>query len=1518
MNIINVIKQYITKIIKVISWVFVALFIIFSIVAVSLQFPYFQTKAVNKISAILSKKLEIPIEVASVSISWFDEINLNKVSVRDNDKDTLIYINELSLNYKFTSLFSKESTRFDHASIHNANVYLQKNAPGNQMNISYFVRQLKKLLVKKPSEKKANPKPFIIESVRLKDSQFSLNDHEEDTIRDRWDYRHFTLKDINAEIKNLSVRQDTFSIDIKQLSCYDSVTKFKVHELNTSYSISQKVMDFEDLVVKAGKSSFNNELTFYYDSTHNLANFVDSVEIKSEINQASIYAKDLGLFAPYFNQFNDIYNISGSFEGLIKDFSFGNFKLQLKNSSIQGNLTVDGLPDFNSSFIDLEVTDADVKIQDLESYIARESYSKINPLGMIDLKGSFIGFPADFVANGVFSTDLGNISSDINVKLKDKASSTYSGKIATENFNIGKLINQEDVVQKVTMNGEVNGKGFTINSADFTLNAEFDRLDLNNYPYRNIETNARFAKELFIGELNIKDPNATLNLNALIDLRESNKVIKANAYLDSAHLNNLNLSDNKLTISTRMELNATGLRLDSIVGVLKLNDFFVNYKDRGMKLNQLLVSSQKEKNNDRIIHITSEDFSFNAAGDFELTALFNDIKEQLFEYKMDLKNRTDQINAYYQEKNAQYTADNYYLKYDLQVKNINPVIQLFFPDIYISKNNKAEGVFTGGYTTLFSLSSQLDTLKINDLSFFNNEINIRTSKNYNSPWVDATAKISSKYQALNGKQRTENFSTSVIWKDRHIDFGINLDQNSASNKIRLNGMLDFLENKTRIKFDSSLLRILNKEWHFRKDNEILIAQKEIKFQNFDLHHQDQKIIVTGSISDSLSNKLEIDINNFKVENLNPIFNREHEGTMNGYLSLSNFYDGLILESDIGIKQFKLNNFNIGDLHGRSFWDPEKKRLNIDVDLLHKNQQVIAMAGYFEPNNENNQLDIYAYLNEAKLAIAEPFIYEYFSQIDGTISGELIIEGSLKEPTISGLGEINNGSLKVNYLNTIYTFTSDLTFNKKEIGIKNFTIQDDENNTGILNGNIVHNGLKELILDVSGELNNFKVLNKTAKDNDLYYGVGVVSGNISFLGDLKNLTISADAVTNRGTRFFIPLDQSANVEQQDFIQIIRKDTKDDTQEETISEIDLKGLNLDFDLEITPDAYCEIIFDQTAGDIIRGRGNGQLKLLIDTQGDFNMFGDFEITEGAYNFTLYNVINKEFNILPSSTIVWTGDPYTAKMDIKATYEQLTSLSTLFEDDNTDNPASQYKYPAVVLMDLEGELLSPNINFDIEIENVPSSLSAYDISAFKNKLANDEQELKRQVFSLIVLRRFMPENSFNVGGSVGNSVSEFISNQLSYWITQFDENLEIDVDLGSMDQEAFNTFQLRLSYTFLDGRLRVSRAGGLVNQQNEADLTSIAGDWTLEYYLTEDGKLRVKMYNRTNFNDFNPTNETNSTTTAGFSLMHTQSFDEITEIFKKARRKRSKEKETDSDTPSKATIKEEEDFPSTRKVNK
>lgn len=484
----------------------------------------------------------------------------------------------------------------------------------------------------------------------------------------------------------------------------------------------------------------------------------------------------------------------------------------------------------------------------------------------------------------------------------------------------------------------------------------------------------------------------------------------------------------------------------------------------------------------------------------------------------------------------------------------------------------------------------------------------------------------------------------------------------------------------------------------------------------------------------------------------------------------------------------------------------------------------------------------------------------------------------------------------------------LGFSPTEVILKDFSLTDELKNKATVEGFLAHRNYNEFRINLNAVFNNFQLLNTSAKDNSLFYGQAYGTGNMTMAGPLSNMKISATARSEKNTRIFIPLKGTVdNTSKKDFISFVNfSDSvklKKEKQAAKRSKDEPTGITMDMNLDITPDAYAEIIFDIKSGDIIRGYGNGDIKLELDTKGDFNMFGSYEFERGNYNFTLYDIINKEFNINKGSRITWYGDPYEAMLTLTASYKQLVSFAPTISNQDpsiTGSPQMRRKYPAEVLLKLDGAMMSPQINFDIIANDLPNQVPIdgkapvtlnQDFKAFRAKM--DEQELKKQVFSLIMLRRFSPQDAFATGGgtSLYSSVSELLSNQLSYWLTQVDQNLEVNFDLGNFDQEAFNTFQLRLSYSFLNGRLRVTRDGAFNNQYNRSEVSNMLGDWTVDYLLTPDGKFKVKMYNRTNINQLTNSIGSQTAITTGFSLMNTQSFNTWKSLITTARDRRRKE---------------------------
>jgi hypothetical protein len=207
---------------------------------------------------------------------------------------------------------------------------------------------------------------------------------------------------------------------------------------------------------------------------------------------------------------------------------------------------------------------------------------------------------------------------------------------------------------------------------------------------------------------------------------------------------------------------------------------------------------------------------------------------------------------------------------------------------------------------------------------------------------------------------------------------------------------------------------------------------------------------------------------------------------------------------------------------------------------------------------------------------------------------------------------------------------------------------------VVGGRIYHENFKNWQLDLDIWANKFMIMNTTEAQNSLYYGRAFITGRINIFGYVdQNIQVDASVKTDKSvnirnkkieyTQFNIPLSGPSEVSESTFISFV--DKKNPTPKtKGKDKVDLSGFTLNLDLEMTPDAEIQILFDPKVGDVIKSRGEGNLRMEITSNGKFNMFGDYNITDGEYLFTLQNIINKKFRVEKGSSIKWTGSPYNA----------------------------------------------------------------------------------------------------------------------------------------------------------------------------------------------------------------------------------------------------------------------------------
>ncbi|MFT2008828.1 translocation/assembly module TamB domain-containing protein [Pontibacter sp. 13R65] len=1470
------------------------LILLFGVAYVALQNPGVQTKVVQKAAEYLSRTLDHQVTIDRVNIKFFRNVVLEKVQVLDYRNQEMFYLGSVDAEISLFSIFDPNTLHIGTLELNEPRANLVKYEGTDSLNLSTFIKALGKLITKDSTKTQRQPFEFSIEEVQIRNGRFTYDDFSVAPAPNGIDYFHLTVDKLNGNFTELSLG-DTLRARVTNLHATETRSGTTLHNLDALITYASTFWEFDELDLKVNNSNLQHYVRFDYDRFLNFKSFVDSVSVTANIKNSKVYSQDIAIFAPQLLDYNENLLVnSAEVKGKVGKFSATNLDVSYgQNTHIVGSLRADGLPNAKETFANIRLSSSTINAADIRQFLPKELYTVVARLGTVQLEGRFVGFYEDFVANGSFTTALGKLESDINLKIDDESrKSTYTGYLKTNSFNLGRLVGNSDLVKTISMEGRVAGSGFDLETARVKLNATIRQLHLLDYNYRNIKADGTLSRQLFTGKVSINDPNLVIAADGVVNLSPNAKAFNLAANLQKVNLQGIGLSDKPLSLRAESKVNFSGLRLDDFAGTALFNDAEITYDGNMLALDSVQIISEIGNGN-RSLSFVSDLLTLQASGNFDYTVLITDLKQLVQEYKLNFESNDIATAAYYRKKNIA-VQQEYQLNYDIYLKHVNPILQLFVPQAAISDFSKVEGSFRHGNTIIFDLFTEVDTILYDNMALYQNHVELNTSKLQQNPDVLASALITSARQVLPSVGETENFYLEGIWSERTINFSTNLAQPGQSNRMTISGDLNFLEKQVQLVFNRSNITLLDNAWAFTPGNTVFISDhgKRVVFENFALTNRNQVFTVLGTVSDDPASKLQVDVKNFDLRNLNPLMAQQVRGKLNGELQVQDIYNQAIINSVIHVDSLYFDNVLIGDVAGRSDWNQKLQQLVVDVGISYNGKKVLSVSGNYKPQVTEEQLDMLAVMDNSQLKIVEPILKPLVSHLEGTMEGRIRILGRLDSPILTGSVMVNDGQFRFDYLGTTYRITDRVYFGANSISFRNARLTDLYGNTATVSGGIAHDGFQNMLIDMQARYRNFMVLNTTSSQNELYYGTAFATGTASVLGPVDNLQINVTARSNENTRIVLPMDNQTELGQKEYIRFVNRNTSDttglaiDVEEQKVN---LSGINMNFNLDVTDDAYFEIIIDRQTGDVIRGSGNGMIRMTIDTRGEFNMFGTFEIAQGAYNFNLLEgLVSREFKVTPGGTIAWNGDPLAGTMRINATYSQLTSLADFAPSDTQ----VQGSYPVTAVIDLNGPILTPEIKLGMNFDDLPQDVQT-PLSSFISSIKSDENELNRQVFSLLVIQRLSPPGTFGLDGAgtavVGGSLGSLLSGQLNTLFNSIDSNLQVDIGLGSntFNQDALSALQVRLSYNFFQGRLRVtsqsgfSNAGGAAGTGGTGNRNTYQGDWSLEYYITRSGELRARLeYNQ------NPSGITNRVLVSQrISMLHTKRFDSLRELFGRSR---------------------------------
>ncbi|MFM9004800.1 MAG: translocation/assembly module TamB domain-containing protein, partial [Flavobacteriales bacterium] len=565
------------------------------------------------------------------------------------------------------------------------------------------------------------------------------------------------------------------------------------------------------------------------------------------------------------------------------------------------------------------------------------------------------------------------------------------------------------------------------------------------------------------------------------------------------------------------------------------------------------------------------------------------------------------------------------------------------------------------------------------------------------------------------------------------------------------------------------------------------------------------------------------------------------------------------------------------------WNPQAAELRIDGSLEKEistntgptRKTPLTFSGYYRPNDTKSPLDLTATIRDLDLDLINAFLEPEILDIKGYASATMAITGTPDAPQMRADALLRDASVYVYYLNTTYYLQNRIGVYPDMFTFDHMTIKDELGKSGVLTGQMLHENFSNWNFDLLVEMNEpMLAMNTGEAQNSMYFGQAYTTGSVNISGYDSNLEFDISLRSEKGTNIALPMGTGSEQEFEDFI---RFRAPGDTLKKEMP-LNLSGITLNLQLEITPEADFRIIFDESIGDVIYGSGQGNLQMLINNLATFSMYGDIELTGGKYDFNLKNLINKSFTLQPGGTISWFGDPFGGEMNLKAIYPIQASLYDLIQDPTYQNGQ---RVDVELGMNMTGKIFSPGIDFSINLPNTDQITKSR-----VNAVISTDQERNRQAFALLAMKRFIsPPNvtsDHSSTSAIAANGTEFLSSQISSWLGQISDDFNLGFNYNPGDDISSEQVALALGTQLFNERLSLSSNFGVARNNNAAsanqNATNIIGDIRIEYKITPEGNVRLVMYNESN--DFRATTVQQSPYTQGVGIIYREDFDSLHDL--------------------------------------
>lgn len=1452
--------------------------------ALLLQIESVQSWLAGQASRFVEEKTGIGLHIERLRVGFFNRVELDGFHVADFEGDTLIYAERAEVSVARLGLLGG-GLIFDDARLVEGKFHLRES-PRGLMNIKELVERIRN---GRERQRKEHPMPIVFRRLELDNFEFWLKRNAPRKHDYGIDWADFRLKELCGALCDFTIAGPTITGAIEGLSGVEK-SGFEITHLSGNLLVDNGRVALSGTEIFTAQSHLQMpSLDLSGNDWQSFKYFIDQVEMAICFEDSSVATDDIAYFAPSLRDWglsaHDIdLDVSGTVSALRGKIRY----LESEGgSTLRADLVMRGLPDVPHTRFDLLLHELRTRADDAHTLTSAILHTDLPEgvtrllarAGTLKLSGNFYGLLSDFSASALAATDLGSLQ--LEASMAGQKSRDLKASASSRNFQLGHLLDLSalgNISLSASTQGHLGNQATALNFSSRVSSLGFNGVNLDNLRLDGTLTGA-------ICQVMVECDNPWADFTLDADMDRGGSLPRYDVDLDlrrcDLHGLRLNQRDSLSQLSLLLSADVAGTTLDELTGSVRLRDALYRYNDRELTTDNLqLQASRTGRRHDLTLRSEFADGDFSSLRGYR--DAFVELTSTLNRYLPDLFNEApqgEQIPA--EEALADITSIR------LNVKRMGALTQAISGGLEVADSTSLNLVQNPS-TGYLSLDLNSDFIEHNDL--FMTQLGLSARNVADSLTLHASArdiyagKLRMQRLAFTGGAAHNRFNLTTTFSD------------SAS---RLSGHLSFLgsllrgenrERQIRLRVAPSHFALGEKEWQLFAPR-IELDSTRVVVDRFVVRNADERLMVEGVASRSREDSIQLTLQHFDLSPLMQFAAAKGyhiSGTTNGYATVKALLDQSEVTADIRIDSMKVNDrMHLPPLHLLSQWDFAQNRAGLFI--VNEARRDTIIRGFYRPSERSYYAR--ARLDSLPMAALDPVLEGVISGTEGTADAYLVLKGKGRDATLEGDIQVSDLATTVDFTRATYRVPrARIAVEENRLKVTKAELFDTERNRGTLDFELDLNHLSNIAyqLDVAPE--EMLVLNTTSEDNDLFYGKIYASGHARIAGDKMGVKMDINASSGNNSVFYMPLSGSSNVSKADFV-IFESGNRPDTSDylvrrkmmfERKSRAKSKAagnMDINMALNVHPNLDFQLVIDPTAGDLLRGSGEGLLNLHVNPRENiFEMMGDYQITDGSYLFTLQNVINKKFLIEPGSTIQWTGEPMDAMLNINAIYKLKTSLQPLLgtTTDESRN-ANTRTVPVECVIHLGDRLSNPSKSFSIR---VPQSDS--ETKTAVNNILNTETTIARQFVYLLAFNSFYPENATGATGNIGAVASvatgfELLTNQLSNVVSGEDYNIILryrpeteltgeEVDFG-------------FSSNLINNRLFIEVEGNYVLDNKQAvnsKMSNFMGEAYITWMIDRAGNLKLKGFTQT----IDRFDETQGLQETGIGIYYKEDFDNLKDL--------------------------------------